>query len=176
MGEEQEKGYGGLTVRSLLFGLGSLAIPASHFSTATLLSYGYASQLLYTIGDTRQLDPLFLGVVIGSVLFSLVGFLARSTWRVLLYEIIVASFLLAASYFAMLIDSPVLDGTLIFVISLSMTSVSAPITRLLRRSRNGYSSPARALFGATQAGVTILSIFLFALYYGQAARLTSSVS
>lgn len=65
----------------------------------------------------------------------------------------------------MVVNSLVLDGTLIFVISLSMTSVSAPVGTLLRLSREGYSVPARALFGGTQAGITILSILVFALYY-----------
>jgi hypothetical protein len=160
-----------LTVRNLLFGLGSLAVPASFFSTAVLLSYGYASQLVYTIGDTSQLDPLFLGVVLGSILFSVAGFVARSTWRVLLYETIIASVLLAASYAAMVADSLVLGGTLIFVVSLSMTSVSAPAGTLLRLSREAYSVRARALLGAAQAGITILSIFVFALYYEENGQL-----
>ena len=132
------------TVRRSLQGLTSLALPGSLFSTGVLLWFGYSSQLVYTIGDTRQLLPLFLGIIVGSILFSLVGYLASPTRMVLSLETLVAALLLLGSYATMALDSLVLDGTMIWVVSLAMTSALAPVGTLLRLNGKVYTTPVRA--------------------------------
>lgn len=148
-----------------VLGLLSLAIPGSFLSTAILLSYGYSSQLVSTIGDTRQLDPLFLGIVVGSLLFSLAGYLARPTWPALSLETLVASLLLAASYAIMVANSLILDGTLILAVSFLITSPLAPVGTLLRLGRRSHSVPERVAFGVAQGALSILFVFVFAFYY-----------
>jgi hypothetical protein len=143
----------------------SLTIPGSLLSIGVLLSFAYASHLIYALGDIGQFQPLFLGIVVGSVLSSLVGYLAQSTWLVLSLETLVASLLLLSSYTFMMVDSLLLSGTLILLISLSMTSVQAPVATIMRLYRHDYSAPARAVFGLTQAVLAILFVYVFSFYY-----------
>jgi hypothetical protein len=154
-----------LVGRRFVLGLVSLPIPGSLFSTALLFLFAYWSQLVNTIGDTRQLGPLFLGIVAGSILFSFAGYLTRSTWLTISLETIVALLLLVSSYVVMAANSLVLGGTLILVISFAMTSVSAPVGTMLRFRRQNYSVPARVMFGATQAVLSILFVLVFSIYY-----------
>lgn len=148
-----------------VLGLVSLALPGSLLSVGVLLSFGYASQLVYTIGDTRQLEPLFLGIVAGSVIFSLVGYLTKPTLTVLSLETLDASLLLAASYAVMVMNSLVLGGGPVLVISFAMTSVLSPVGTLLRLNRQGYSASARVAFGLAQALLTIFFVFVYSFYY-----------
>jgi len=151
--------------RKFAWGFASLAVPGSIFSTALLFLFAYWSQLVNTIGDTRQLVPLFLGIVVGSIIFSLAGWLSRSTWFTLSLETIVVILLLASSYALMTADSLVLDGTTILITSFAMTSVSAPVGTLLRLYRENYSVPARAALGALQGVLSILFVLAFSIYY-----------
>ena len=151
--------------RKFAWGFASLAIPGSIFSTALLFLFAYWSQLVNTIGDTRQLGPLFLGIVVGSVIFSLVGWLSRSTWFTLSLETIAALLLLVSSYALIAADSLVLNGTTILITSFAMTSVSAPVGTMLRLYRENYSVPARAAFGALQGVFSILFVLAFSIYY-----------
>ena len=146
-------------------GLASLAVPGSFFSTAVLFLFAYSSQLVNTVGDTSQLGPLFIGIVVGSILFSLVGYMIRSTWLTLSLETLLAVLLLVSSYVVMVANSLVLDGTLILLTSFAMTSVSAPVATILRLHRENYSAPARATFGVAQAVLSILFVLVFSIYY-----------
>jgi hypothetical protein len=154
-----------LNVKKFVVGLLGTAIPGSFFSTALLLSFGYSSQLVYTIGDTRQLDPLLLGIIAGSIFFSLVGYMSRPTWLTISVETLVSLLLLGVAYALMVANSLILDGTLILVISLLMTSVCAPVGTMLRVRRGSYSVPSRAVFGVTQAVLLVLFVLFYSIYY-----------
>jgi hypothetical protein len=154
-----------LNIKRFVIGLLGIAIPGSFFSTALLLSFGYSSQLVYTIGDVRQLDPLLLGIIAGSIFFSLVGYLSRPTWLVISVETLVSLLLLGASYALMVANSLILDGTFILVISLLMTSVCAPVGTILRFRRVSYSIPSRVVFGITQAVLLVLFVLFYSIYY-----------
>jgi hypothetical protein len=130
-----------------------------------LLWFAYVSHLIYALGDIGQFEPLFFGIVLGSILFSLVGYLAQSTWLILSFETLVASLLLVSSDIFMMVDSLLLAGTLILIISLSMTSVQAPVATIMRLHMQDYSAPARAVFGVTQAVLAILFVYVFSFYY-----------
>jgi hypothetical protein len=151
--------------RKSILGLVSLTIPGSLLSIGMMLSFAYASHFIYALGDIGQFEPLFLGIVVGSVLSSLVGYLAKSTWLVLSFETLVASLLLVSSYTFMMVDSLLLSGTLIFIVSLSMTSVQAPVATTMRLYRHDHSAPARAVFGVTQAVFAVLLVYVFSFYY-----------
>jgi len=146
-------------------GLVSLAVPGSIYSTALLFLFAYWSQLVNTIGDTRQLEPLLLGIIMGSVIFSLVGWLSRPTSFALSLETIVAILLLISSYALMTADSLVLNGTTILISSFALTSISAPVGTMLRLYRENYSVPTRAVFGVSQGVLSILFVLVFAIYY-----------
>lgn len=154
-----------MNIKKFVLGLLGIAIPGSFFSTALLLSFGYSSQLVYTIGDIRQLDPLLLGIIVGSVFFSLVGYLSRPTWLILSVETLVSLLLLGAAYALMAVNSLILDETLILVISLLMTSVCAPVGTILRLRRGSYSIPSRAAFGIIQATLLVLFVLFYSIYY-----------
>lgn len=154
-----------MAVRRTLLGLASFSVPGALLSTGILLSYGYASQLVYTIGDTRQLTLLFLGVIVGSVVFSLAGYLTRPSPVALAVGTVVASLALVATYAAMATESFVLDGATTFVVSLAMTSALVPVGTSLRLGRKEPSFAARGVFGAVQALLTILLVFVYAFYY-----------
>jgi len=151
--------------RKFAWGFASLAVPGSIFCSALLFLFAYWSQLVNTIGDTRQLGPLFLGIVMGSMIFSLVGWLSRSTWFTLSLETIVALLLLVSSYALMTADSLVLGGTTILVTSFALTSVSAPVGTALRLYRENYSVPTRSAFGVLQGVLSILFVLVFSVYY-----------
>ncbi|MDG7029447.1 MAG: hypothetical protein JRN38_04280 [Nitrososphaerota archaeon] len=153
------------SLRKSISGLAVFSLAGSLFSTGLLLWFGYASQLVYTIGDTRQLGPLFLGIIAGSMLFSLVGYLTRPTLSALVLEALAASLLLAVSYSAMVLDSFVLGGTMVLAVSFAMSSALAPVGTLLRLGRGPHSLPMRATFGTVQGLLTILFVFLYAYHY-----------
>ena len=154
-----------MTGRKFVSGLASQAIPGSLFSTALLFLFAYSSQLVNTIGDTRQLGLLFLGIIVGSVLFSLAGYMVKSTWLTLSLETLVALLLLVSAYAIMIVNSLVLNGTLILITSFAMTSASAPVGTLLRLHRQNYSAPSRATFGVVQGILSILFVLVFSIYY-----------
>jgi hypothetical protein len=157
--------------KRFVLGFVSIAIPGSFFSTALLFLSAYSSQLVNTIGDTRQLDPLFVGIVVGSVLFSLFGYMTKPTWLTLSLETIVALLLLVSSYVMMIANSLVLNGTLILIASFAMTSVSAPVGTVLRFQRQNFSVPARATFGVAQGMLSILFVLVFSIYYETTGQL-----
>jgi hypothetical protein len=159
-----------LNVKRFVFGLLGQSILGSIFSTGLLLSFGYSSQLVYTVGDTRQLEPLLFGIIAGSILFSLVGHLVKPTWRSLSVETIVSLLLLAGAYALIVANSLVLDGTLILVISFLMTSVCAPVGTALRLPRGTYSIPSRAVFGVTHAVLVILFVLAYSIYYEEGGQ------
>lgn len=152
-------------MRRTLLGLAGLSVPGALFSTGVLLWFGYASQLVDTIGDTRQLGPLFLGVVAGSIIFSLIGYFVRASTTPVAVGTVAALLVLAISYVVMADESFVLDGALTFAVSFAMTSPLAPIGMALRLFREEYSRAVRVLMGATQALLTILLVFVYAFYY-----------
>jgi hypothetical protein len=147
------------------------SVPGSLFSTALLLSYAYASQLIYTIGDVRQLGPLFLGVVVGAVLYSLVAFLLKPTYGLLLTATAVSSVLLTAAYLMMVRYSFVLDGTIILVVTLMLTSIYLPVGIFLDLGRPAHLTGGRAILGVSQSLLSILFILLFSIYYEETGQL-----
>ncbi len=151
--------------KRVLSGLLRGPIPASLFTTGIVLSYGYASGLIFSIGDTRQLIPIFAGIIAGSIVFSLLGYLTRSSVTSLTYVTAISVLLLAASYVVLIINSLALNGTEMVVVAFLMGCPAMPVTLLVRSRSREFSGRLRLMFGSIQALLVILFIFAYALIY-----------
>lgn len=152
-------------VRNVLRGIPRGPLTASLFSTGVLLTYGYASQMIFTVGDVRQLEPLFLGVIVGVLFFSLLSYVLRADRRYLGAGVIVSVILLVSAYAIIVVNNWVLGGTLLLVISIMMTSVYLPVSTFVNLDRNEFSFGARMVFGILQSVFSILFILVYAVYY-----------
>ena len=148
-----------------LSGLALVPIPAAIFTSGVVLTYGYASGLIFSIGDTRQLTPIFTGIIIGSIIFSLIGFLLKSSLQNLLSLTVLTVILLVASSVIIYLNSLVLNSTNAMIVSLLMGSPAMAISQLLRSRSEVFSRVARLVFGAVQGILIIVFIFVYALIY-----------
>ena len=148
-----------------LSGLALVTVPAAIFTSGVVLTYGYASGLIFSIGDTRQLIPIFTGIIIGSIIFSLIGFLLKSSLQNLLSLTVLTVILLVASSVIMYLNSLVLSSTNAMIVSLLMSSPAMTISQLLRGRSEVFSRVARLVFGAVQGILIIVFIFVYALIY-----------
>lgn len=148
-----------------LSGVALVPIPAAIFTSGVVLTYGYASGLIFSIGDTRQLIPIFTGIIIGSIIFSLIGFLLKSSLQNLLSLTVLTVILLVTSSVIIYLNSLVLNGTNAMIVSLLMGSPAMAISQLLRGRSEVFSRVARLVFGAVQGILIIVFIFVYALIY-----------
>ena len=148
-----------------LSGLALVPIPAAIFTSGVVLTYGYASGLIFSIGDTRQLTPIFTGIIIGSIIFSLIGFLLKSSLQNLLSLTVLTVILLVASSVIIYLNSLVLNSTNAMIVSLLMGSPAMAISQLLRSRSEVFSRVARLVFGAVQGILIIVFIFVYAVIY-----------
>ena len=148
-----------------LSGVALVPIPAAIFTSGVVLTYGYASGLIFSIGDTRQLIPIFTGIIIGSIIFSLIGFLLKSSLQNLLSLTVLTVILLVTSSVIIYLNSLVLNGTNAMIVSLLMGSPAMAISQLLRGRSEVFSTVARLFFGAVQGILIIVFIFVYALIY-----------
>ena len=148
-----------------LSGLALVPIPAAIFTSGVVLTYGYASGLIFSIGDTRQLTPIFTGIIIGSIIFSLSGFLLKSSLQNLLSLTVLTVILLVASSVIIYLNSLVLNSTNAMIVSILMGSPAMAISQLLRSRSEVFSRVARLVFGAVQGILIIIFIFVYAVIY-----------
>ena len=148
-----------------LSGIALVPIPAAIFTSGVVLTYGYASGLIFSIGDTRQLTPIFTGIIIGSIIFSLIGFLLKSSLQNLLSLTVLTVILLVASSVIIYLNSLVLNSTNAMIVSLLMGSPAMAISQLLRSRSEVFSRVARLVFGAVQGILIIVFIFVYAVIY-----------
>ena len=146
-------------------GLAFVPVPAAIFTSGVVLTYGYASGLIFSIGDTRQLIPIFTGIIIGSIIFSLIGFILKSSLQNLLSLTVLTVILLVASSVIIYLNSLVLNSTNAMIVSLLMGSPAMAISQLLRSRSEVFSRVARLVFGAVQGILIIVFIFVYAVIY-----------
>ena len=151
----------GKTISGLVRG----AIPGSLLTTGILLSYGYVSGIIYSIGDTRQLIPVFTGIIIGAIVFSLVGFILRPTQINIISLTIFSLVLLIAAYAIISLNSLVLNSTNMLIVAFLMGSPAMAVSQLVGNSPAHYSLLKRVVFGSVQAVLVIVFIFVFSLEY-----------
>lgn len=155
----------GSSTLKILKAIPKTALVGSLFSTGLILTYGYASQLIYTIGDTRQLDPLLLGIIIGAFLYSLIGYVIKSALYTLVAGLSISAILLAIAYGFMLINSFAIGSTGLLLVGLMLTSIFLPVSVSMRIGTARYSIVSKIVFGIIQASLSILFIVLYAFYY-----------
>jgi hypothetical protein len=141
------------------------AIPGSLLTTGILLSYGYVSGIIYSIGDTRQLIPVFTGIIIGAIVFSLIGFILRPTQINIISLTIFSLVLLIAAYVIISLNSLVLNSTNMMIVAFLMGSPAMAVSQLVGDSSAHYSFIKRVIFGSVQAVLVIVFIFVFSLEY-----------
>lgn len=155
----------GSRIRKFITGLARGSFPAALLTTGIVFTFGYATGVIFTIGDTRQLIPVFAGIIIGSLLFSIVGFVMKSDKMNLLTLTLLSLLFLAVAYVIIFLNSLVIDGTNFLIIAFLMSSPAMAVSQLMRLSSKNYSVVSKLSFGLVQAVLIILFVFAFALEY-----------
>lgn len=140
-------------------------IPASLLTVGIILSFGYASGLIYSIGDSRQLPHIFLGLVAGTLVFSVVGFIIGKSTKNLVITTIISSALLGVAYAVIAVDTLVVDDFSLFIISILISSPSMPVSQLLAHPRQRITTWKNLMSGIVQAVLVIFLIFIYAYEY-----------
>lgn len=154
-----------LKVSKLLSGLVRGSIPASLFTAGIILTYGYVTGLIYSVGDPRQLTPIFAGIIFGTIVFSLVGFGLKRTRSNLLSLTILSTVFLIAAYGTIFLYSLAVNNTDILIVAFLITSPAMAVSQLIGDSHLRFSFPTRLILGSVQAILVIVFVFVFALEY-----------
>lgn len=146
-------------------GLVTEPIPASILTAGIVLTYGYVSGMIYGVGDPRQLTPIFAGIIVGTIVFSLIGFALKPARSSLLSLTILSVVFLVAGYAIIFFNSFALDNTNIMIVAFLITSPAMAVSQLVARSDVHFSIPVRLTFGSVQAVLVIVFIFVYAFEY-----------
>ena len=160
MNTRMEQGRG-----SFISGLVRGSFPAALLTTGIVFTFGYATGVIFTIGDTRQLIPVFAGIIVGSILFSIVGFVIKSNKLNLLTLTLLSVLFLLVAYVIVFLNSLVIDNTNFLIIAFLMSSPAMAVSQLTGLSSKSYSVLSKVSFGAVQAVFIILLVFVFSIEY-----------
>jgi hypothetical protein len=149
----------------IMAGLLRGAIPASIFTSGILLAYGYATGLIYSVGDPRQLTSIFGGIIFGTIVFALLGFALKPNRTNLLSLTILSTVLLIAGYSIIFLNSFALNNTNIMTVAFLISSPAMAVSQLVGRFVHGHSLLLRLSLGAVQAVLVIVFVFVYALEY-----------
>jgi hypothetical protein len=149
----------------LLSDLVRVSIPASVFTTGIVLTYGYVTGLIYSVGDPRQLTPIFAGIIFGTIVFSLVGFGLKRTRSNLLSLTILSIVFLVAAYGIIFLNSLAVNNTDILIVAFLITSPAMVVSQFIGNSNLRFSLLTRLILGSVQAILVIVLVFVFALEY-----------
>ena len=141
------------------------AIPASLFTSGILLAYGYATGLIYSVGDPRQLTPILLGIILGTVVFSMLGFSLKPGRTNLISLSLLSAVLLISAYSIIYLNSYALSNGSITVVAFLISSPSMAVSQLVGRSLKVLPPALRLSLGTIQAVLVILLVFVYALEY-----------
>ncbi|MEM0185386.1 MAG: alkaline phosphatase family protein [Thermoplasmata archaeon] len=130
-------------------------------STFLILTIAYSINLIYLIGDERQEFPLFLGIILGSILFSYGGMIAKR--KFIPYGIVISLLLIMAALLIILYNSFVINNTELFLISFMIISPLLPIVQLF--NSNNMTIKSRILFSTITFLIFMLFIFTFSIAY-----------
>jgi hypothetical protein len=141
------------------------ALPASILTSGILLAYGYATGLIYSVGDPRQLTSIFGGIIFGTIVFALLGFALKPNRMNLLSLTILSTVLLIAGYSIIFLNSFALNNTNIMIVAFLISSPAMAVSQLVGRFIHGLSLLLRLSMGAVQALLVIVFVFVYALEY-----------
>ena len=141
------------------------SFPAALLTTGIVFTFGYATGVIFTIGDTRQLIPVFAGIIIGSILFSVAGFVIKANKLNLLTFTLLSGLFLAVAFVIIFLNSLVIDATNFLIIAFLMSSPAMPVAQLMKLSSKSYSILSKVGFGTLQGVLTILFVFVFSVEY-----------
>lgn len=140
-------------------GLILLAFYSALFSIFAVLTVAYSLNLIYLIGDERQNLPLFLGLILGSLIFSLLA----SVKRVLIPDILVAALSVSVAAYLIFSKSMVIDNLELFISSFLITSPLMPVNAYFIRYREKFT--VRLSFSILTTAFFLIIIAAFAIFY-----------
>ncbi len=155
---------------------------AATFSISVVFTLGYMSSFIYLIGYENQLFPLFEGIILGTVLFTVTGaVISRFRTVATAISAVLAGILFAAVLIIMHATNLVVPNNLLLLCAFLITACFMPITSFSLHVTGVTGRWARASATAATAVLGILSIAFIAMIYegsGQTdlAMITSTLS
>ncbi len=128
------------------------------FSLFVTLTSSYSMNLIYLIGDSRLLLPLFSGILIGTLLFAISGSFFKKYSFV--SGIIIAMIAIILANYVIYITDMVINSIDLFLVSLLVTSPIMPISQFFEyglyiKKKLVYSIAASIIF------IALITIFAF---------------
>lgn len=136
-----------------------LAFYSALFSIFAVLTVAYSLNLIYLIGDERQNLPLFMGLIFGSLVFSLLA----SVKRVLIPGILLAALLVSVTAYLIFSKSMVIDNLELFISSFFITSPLMPVIAYFSGHREKFT--VRLYFSILSMTFFLIIISAFAIFY-----------
>jgi hypothetical protein len=135
---------------------------SSIFSVFASLALAYSLNLIYLIGDERQEPFLFLGIIIGALIYSLMGSIKVKNILFISLLISIISYLIAL--YLIFSNDMMIDNNMLFIASFLITSTIMP-SNVFFNSRLSLKSSSRILFSLIISALFILIILIFAIIY-----------
>jgi len=136
-----------------------LAFYSALFSIFAVLTVAYSLNLIYLIGDERQNLSLFLGLILGSFIYSLLG----SVKKVLIPGILLAALSVSIAAYMIFSKSMVIDNLELFISSFFITSPLMPMNAYFSRYREKFT--VRLSFSILTTAFFLVIIAAFAIVY-----------
>ncbi|MEM3363868.1 MAG: hypothetical protein QXR21_06200 [Thermoplasmatales archaeon] len=141
-----------------------------------ILSFGLAFDIIYLIGDTRQLYPLLEGLITGAVFFALLSTLfGRDTnKRIIVFAVASAVLLLISfmiSYLFHLGFGYGIQNDLLFVLGIGVSSVILPVQQYTYRIFLIENKATKGLTSGTSSIAMIIGIVVFSVIYERAGQI-----
>jgi len=149
-------------LKFLYFEIGSTV-----FSVFSVLTISYFMNIIYLIGDPRQLDSLFEGIVAGSFIYSILGsfFGKKSIW----IGLIITGISITISAYLLYSQSLIITNEDLFLISFLVTSPILPIT-IFYENKFSVKKSLKVLFSIILDALFILFILIFAILYEKSGQ------
>ncbi|MGC8663598.1 MAG: hypothetical protein ACP5SF_03765 [Thermoplasmata archaeon] len=133
---------------------------SSIFSVFVTLSMAYLFNIIYLIGDSRQLGPLFIGILIGTFFYSIFGsFLNKFAF---VYCFIISFISLVLVFYILYSTNMIIGNEYLFIISFLITSPIMPVTQFFERK---IKIKNRIIISAIASIIFVILILIFAILY-----------
>ena len=144
-----------------------LVIESTIFSLFLVLTISYFLNIIYSIGDPRQLDSLFEGIVAGSFIYSILGsFFEKKSIGI---GLIITGISITISAYLLYSQSLIITNEELFLISFLVTSPILPIT-LFFENKFSVKKSLKVLFSIISSALFILFILIFAILYEKSGQ------
>ncbi len=148
-----------------LFALG--IVITALFGTSIVITVGYISQYISLIGYSSQLVPLFSGLVVGVLLFTILGSTISLKLNYgMVYGIVISLALFITVFEVISIENYVIAGGILVALSIMISSGFMPVsTFVVDNTLPSMGFRRRTLFAVLSGMVSLVAIMLVALIY-----------